>query len=128
MTEDERVGWHHRLDGRELEQAPGVGDVQRSLACCRPWGRKESDTTERLSWTEYIEWEGGFAKYDEYIITLLLRALSVDNASRMLKYSNRYKLVWGLQAPLCRPLGGDGPVGVDVTLFCSQLNFCTLSL
>ena len=50
MTEDETVGWHHhRLDGHEFEQAPGVGDGQRSLVCCSPWGRKESDTTERLN-------------------------------------------------------------------------------
>ena len=46
MTEDEMVGWHHRLNGYESEQAPGVGDGQGGLACCSPWGRKESDTTE----------------------------------------------------------------------------------
>ena len=46
MTEDEMVGWHHRLDGHEYEQAPGVGDRQRSLSCCSPWGRKESDVTK----------------------------------------------------------------------------------
>ena len=51
-TEDEMVGWHHWLDGHEFEQAPGVGDGQGSLACCSPWGRKESDTTEWLNWTE----------------------------------------------------------------------------
>ena len=45
-TEDEMVGWHHRLNGHEFEQAPGVGDGQESLACCNPWGCKESDTTE----------------------------------------------------------------------------------
>ena len=50
-TEDEMVGWHHWLDGNEFEQALGVGDGQRSLACCSPWGHKESDTTEQLSWT-----------------------------------------------------------------------------
>ena len=44
--QDETVGWHHQLDGRELEQALGVGDGQGGLACCSPWGRKESDTTE----------------------------------------------------------------------------------
>ena len=44
MTEDEMVGWHHQLD--EFEQALGVGDGQGSLACCRPWGHKESDTAE----------------------------------------------------------------------------------
>ena len=50
MTEDEMVGWHHRLNGHEFEQTPGFGDG-RSLASCRPWGRKESDTTERLTTT-----------------------------------------------------------------------------
>ena len=48
MTEDEMVGWHHRLDGHEFEQAPGVCDGQGSLACCSPWSRKQSDTTELL--------------------------------------------------------------------------------
>ena len=42
------VGWHHRLDGYEFEQAPGVGDGLGSLAGCSPWGHKESDMTERL--------------------------------------------------------------------------------
>ena len=49
MTEDEMVGWHHRLNGHEFEQAPGVRDGQGSLACCSPWGRKELDTTEWLT-------------------------------------------------------------------------------
>ena len=53
MTEDEMVGWHHQLDGREFEQALGVGDGQGSLACCSPWGHKELDTTEWLNWTIY---------------------------------------------------------------------------
>ena len=48
-TEDELVGWHHRLDGHESEQAPGVGDGQGGLAGCSPWGCKELDTTERLN-------------------------------------------------------------------------------
>ena len=48
MTEDEMVGCFHQLDGHEFEQALGVGDVQGSLACCSPWGCKESDTTEGL--------------------------------------------------------------------------------
>ena len=48
-TEDEMVGWHHRLDGHKFEQAPGIGDGQGSLACGSPWGHKESDTTERLN-------------------------------------------------------------------------------
>ena len=51
MTKDEMAGWHHRLDGHELEQAPGVGGGQGILARCSPWGCKESDTTEWLNWT-----------------------------------------------------------------------------
>ena len=49
MTEDEMVGWHHRLNRHEFEQTLGVSEGQRSLACCSPWGRKESDTTEHLN-------------------------------------------------------------------------------
>ena len=48
------VGWCHQLYGHEFEQTPRVGDGQESLACCSPWGRKGSDTTERLSLTELI--------------------------------------------------------------------------
>ena len=51
-TEDEMAGWHHWLDGRESEWTPGVGDGQGGLACCDSWDGKESDTTERLNWTE----------------------------------------------------------------------------
>ena len=54
-TEDEMVGWHHWFDGHEFKQAPGVGDGQGSLACCSPWGFKESEMTERLNWTE-LNW------------------------------------------------------------------------
>ena len=49
MTEDQMLGWHHRFHGCEFKQAPGAVDVQGSLACCSPWGRKEPDTTERLN-------------------------------------------------------------------------------
>ena len=45
MTEDEMVGLHHRLNGREFEQDPGDSERQGSLAYCSPWGRKELDTT-----------------------------------------------------------------------------------
>ena len=55
MTEDETVGWHHPLDGHEFEHAPGVGYGQGILACCSPWGCKESDMTERLNWTSSKE-------------------------------------------------------------------------
>ena len=53
--QDEMVGWHHRLDGCEFEWTPGVGDGQGGLVCCNSWGRKESDTTEQLNWTE-LNW------------------------------------------------------------------------
>ena len=52
MTEDEMTGWHHWLNGRESGWTPGVGDGQGGLACCDSWGRKESETTKRLNWTE----------------------------------------------------------------------------
>ena len=48
MTEDEMVGWHYQLIGYEFEQAPGDVEGQESLVCCSPWGRKESNTTQRL--------------------------------------------------------------------------------
>ena len=49
MTEDEMVGCHHQLNGREFEQIPGDGERQGRLACCSPWGRKELNTTEGLN-------------------------------------------------------------------------------
>ena len=50
VTEDETAGWHHQLNGHAFEQSLGVGDGQgSSLVCCSSWGRKESDTTERLN-------------------------------------------------------------------------------
>ena len=52
VTEDEMVGWYHRLSGHEFEQAFGVGDEQGSLVCCSPWGRKDSDMTVQLNWAE----------------------------------------------------------------------------
>ena len=62
-TEDEMAGWHHCLGGHEFGWTPGVGDGQGGLACCDSWGRKESDMTEWLNWTEapvrwqiYVEW------------------------------------------------------------------------
>ena len=51
-TEDEMTGWHHRLNGHEFGWTLGVGDGQGGLACCNSWSRQESDTTERLNWTD----------------------------------------------------------------------------
>ena len=54
MTEDEMAGWYHRLNGHEFEQALVDGEGQGILACCSPWGHKESDTTDRLNATELM--------------------------------------------------------------------------
>ena len=58
-TEDEMAGWHHWLNAHEFGWTPGVGGGQGGLACCGSWGRKESDTTEWLNWTETLIWEDG---------------------------------------------------------------------
>ena len=63
-TEDEMVGWHHRLR-HESEQAPRVGNGQGRLACCSPWGHKELDTTKQLKWIELKH----CAKYHKCIIS-----------------------------------------------------------
>ena len=55
ITEDEIVGWHHQLSGHEFEQALGVGDGQRSLACYSTWSHKELDMTEQLNWTDIVQ-------------------------------------------------------------------------
>ena len=54
-TEDEMVGWHHQLNGHGFGWTPGVGDGRGGLGCCGSWSRKESDTTERLNWTNSPE-------------------------------------------------------------------------
>ena len=73
--EDKMPGWHHRLDGREFEWTPGVGDVQGGPACCDSWGHKESDMTEQPNWTEMnwglLPWKepiylDGINKYSGY--------------------------------------------------------------
>ena len=66
MTEDEIFGWHHWPDGHKFEQTPGDGEGQGSLACCSPWGHKESDVTEQLNWTdlkELIYWKISFLSH-----------------------------------------------------------------
>ena len=56
-TEDEMAGWHHWFNGHEFEWTQGTGDGQGGLVCWDSWGRKESDKTEQLNWTEYsIVW------------------------------------------------------------------------
>ena len=80
-TEDEMAGWHHRLDGREFEWTPGVGD---GLACCNSWGRKESDTTKRLNWTKLMVYSH-FHFLTSYLIHVNLASTALS-ALLLLKY------------------------------------------
>jgi len=76
MTEDEMVGWHHRLKGHEFEQAPGDGDRQGSLVCCSPWGYKELEMTEGLNNNQnyIITTEGyGIIIYDQFHSSCTMR-------------------------------------------------------
>ena len=68
-TEDEMVGWHHRLDGHEFGWTPGVGDGQGELACCGLWGGKELETTEWLNWTEL--WLRHYGRYKYNTVCVL---------------------------------------------------------
>ena len=65
-TEDEMAGRHHWLDAHEFEWTLGVGDGQGGLMCCDSWGHKESDTTERLNWTEHIKNFSSWEKCNVY--------------------------------------------------------------
>ena len=62
MTEDEVVGWHHRLNGHEFEQALGAGEGQGSLVCCSPRGHKDLDTTEQLNNNDFVSGSGYSSK------------------------------------------------------------------
>ena len=86
MTEDKMVGWHHWLNGHEFEQAPGVGDEQGSVVCCSPWGRKESDTTEQLNWTEgrHSAWRKAFVYSSLFVKTTLFTSYFNTHPQSML--------------------------------------------
>ena len=70
MTEDEMVGWHHRLSGHGFGWTPGVGGGQGGLVCCSSWGRKKSDMTERLNWTVNLQCSVSFCS-SQNIMTFL---------------------------------------------------------
>ena len=88
-TDDEMVGWHHLLDGHKFEQALGVDNEQGSLACCSPWGHRESDMTERLNSTELTELE---------TINILLKSYDYQKQLSVFKYQkwDRNYIWWGI--------------------------------
>ena len=77
VTEDEMVGWHHWLDGMSLSKLWELVMDRKALACCCPWGRKESHTFELLNWTEHIylpslliyEWNISFYLFRDFIMS-----------------------------------------------------------
>jgi len=111
-TEDETVGWHHRLNGHGFGWTPGVSDGQGGLGCCGSWGCKESDPTEWLNWTELNWTECNDSKYwTEYLfagdaITKYHRLHGLNNENLFLTLletvspGSRYQKVWFLLRPL----------------------------
>ena len=97
-TEDEMAGWHHRLDGCEFEWTPGVGDGQASLVCCNSWGRKESDTTEKLNWTELmLLCKEQFQEGWRFIVKssgVVIENAYLNPYLRPLKFKVRWLLLW----------------------------------
>ena len=73
MTEDEIIGWHHRLIGHEFEQALGVGDGQGSLACCSPWGSKELECGRNSNNLRYADDTTLMAESEEELKNLLMK-------------------------------------------------------
>ena len=88
--QDEMAGWHHRLDGCESEWTPGVGDGQGGLACCDSWGRKESDTTERLIWSDLIYFTHG----NVYVSRLFFQIIPPSPSPTMSKILLCLCLLW----------------------------------
>ena len=93
-TEDEMDGWHHWLDGRESQWTLRVGEGQGGLACWDSWGRKESDTTERLIWSELI-WYTLTAWKTEYTVILMSLGTKILNMKQKIhKHEMKGKEAW----------------------------------
>ena len=95
-TEDEMVGWHHWLNGHEFERAPRIGDGQGGLACCSPWGHKESDTTERLNWLTKLSREPGRSQPPTTVS-------AENNQGAVMRAPNPPLLGWYQQSPHKKP-------------------------
>ena len=107
MTEDEMVGWHHWLNGHEFEWTPGVGDGQGGLACCSPWGRRESGMTEGLKWTVRSKM-GHASLLSSSSLVLCLSTLAFDSSTFLTAFPFLLISYWGsltdndpVAAPLC---------------------------
>ena len=88
MIGDEMAGWHHQLDGRECEWAPGDGDGQGVLARCSSWACKESDKTEWLNWTEVN-------CRQEMFFFILLEELIKETVFELNEIRVWWKFIWG---------------------------------
>ena len=99
-TEDEMVGWHHRLDGHEFERALLVGEGQGGLACCSPWSHKELDTTEGLNnnnlshRTLLVCW-GFQVKFEERILESMIFSLFFSLSGWVAWKMGRVDVLWG---------------------------------
>ena len=86
MTEDETVGWHHQLNGHKSWKTLGVGERQGNLACCCPWGRKKSDTTQSLNRTKdpYCSHFYYFSKFVKLVLSFKYMNLLIENTVKSL--------------------------------------------
>ena len=91
-TEDEMTAWHHQLNAHEFEWTLGVGDGQGGLACCNSRGRKESDTTERLNWTEHLEWSLG-PNLENWIKSQWFETVVKETPTQTSLLSNNYSFI-----------------------------------
>ena len=94
MTEGEIVGWHHWFNGHEFEKIPGVGGSQGGLACCSPWGHKESDMTEQLNWTELNLKLVQNPLYHSYWFFLCSSEDTLEMLFWRIKWNNCLLLIW----------------------------------
>ena len=109
------------LDGHEFEQAPGVGDGQGGLACCSPWGRKESDTIEWLNWTE-LNWSRPLKFMTEKQRLSFTRAVLFERGKRVL----RYEMLLGVSKT--KIWSHRGMQSFQTTIICWELRLCPPSL
>ena len=133
MTEDEMVGWHHRLDGHESEQVPGEGDGQGSLACCSPWGHKDHTQTPLSNWTPPLHNNNNGIKNNIKASTLYNRELLL-NENRVSVWDDEKVLrmnggdgcttLWMYWMPLNRSLGNNSSDKFYAMCFLPQWKKC----